>query len=89
MTLVQYIFQDSLHQFISITVFYSLNVFFLLGIPSLDVIVIEEEAPAKLIVLARQKHIPMVTVEWIIQTLIHGEKQDFDVWPFQDAAAAE
>lgn len=59
------------------------------GIPSLDVIVIEEEAPAKLIVLARQKHIPMVTVEWIIQTLIHGEKQDFDVWPFQDAAAAE
>ncbi|GAV02284.1 hypothetical protein RvY_12873 [Ramazzottius varieornatus] len=59
------------------------------AIPALDVIVVEDAASAKLIALARHKNIPMVTVEWIIQTLIHGEKQDYEVWPFQDSNVAE
>lgn len=54
-------------------------------LPSLECIMSETaETPASLRLAARQKDIPIVTVEWIIQTLIHGEKQAFDEYLYEE-----
>ncbi|GAV01213.1 hypothetical protein RvY_11957 [Ramazzottius varieornatus] len=54
-------------------------------LPSLECIMSETaEFPALLRRAAVQKDIPIVTVEWIIQTLIHGEKQAFDEYLYEE-----
>lgn len=47
-----------------------------------DCVIVEDHAPAALVEHCHLDACPLVTVEWIIQTLIHGTKQSFEQWPY-------
>ncbi|XP_055331599.1 uncharacterized protein LOC129583698 [Paramacrobiotus metropolitanus] len=51
-----------------------------------DVVIVEDRAPAELISGCKEDSVPVTTVEWLIQTLIHGKKMEFASWPYQEAA---
>ncbi|OQV14828.1 putative Tumor suppressor p53-binding protein 1 [Hypsibius exemplaris] len=58
------------------------------AVSKLDCVIVEDVASARLTASCNNKKVKMVTVEWIIQTLIHGTKQGYDFWPYQEPGTA-